>query len=340
VIRHIAYLLIIALSIPFLPCAAIAGDTLDAVRLRDEMVCGVSTGLPGFSMPNDDGEWEGLDADMCRAVAAAVLGDADKVSFVPLNSKDRFKALQTGEIDVLIRNSTWTFSRDTELDVTFVGVNYYDGQGFMVNRNLGVNSVDDLTNASICMQSGTTTEMNIKAYFKLKGMDYTLVPYNTSDQTAVGFQSGRCNVLSSDQSQLFALRHRMADPDLGVILPEVISKEPLGPAVRKDDKEWLKIVQWTLFALINAEELGVSSKNAAQLRRSNKPEIQWLLGTHGNLGDQMGLEYNWAFNAIRQVGNYGEIFERNVGSKSPLNIKRGMNALWKDGGIMYAPPIR
>lgn len=331
------FLLAFALS---LGAPAFAGDTLDAIRLRDEVVCGVSTGLLGFSMPDETGEWTGLDVDMCRAVAAAVLGDADKVSFVPLTASERFSALQTGEIDLLMRNSTWTFRRDTEMDLTFVGVNYYDGQGFLVKRNLGVKKLSDLNNASICVLEGTTTVDSLKAYFDSQKITYTPVLLATSEQTASAFESGRCNALTTDQSALFGLRKRMEDPEEAVILPQVITKEPLGAAVRSDDKEWVKIVQWTLFALLNAEELGVTSKNAAQLRRSKNQDIQWLLGTRGDLGKQIGLSYHWAFDAIRQVGNYGEIFERNVGMESALKIKRGLNALWKDGGIMYAPPIR
>lgn len=335
-----AYILFLLMGLLVLPKVGIAGETLNAIELRDEVVCGVSTGLPGFSMFDDKGEWSGLDVDMCRAVAAAVLGDADKVSYVPLSGSERFAALQTGEIDVLMRNTTWSFRRDTELDITFVGINYYDGQGFMVKRGMGVKSASDLNGASICLQDGTLTVPGTKAYFQAKKMEYTPVILPTSEQTASAFESGRCNVLSSDQSALSGLRNRMTDPDNAVILPDVISKEPLGPSVRRDDKEWLKVVQWTMFALINAEELGVTSKNAAQLRRSNKPEIQWLLGTKGDLGKQLGLSYHWAFDAIRQVGNYGEIYERNVGMGSPLKIKRGLNALWNKGGIMYAPPVR
>jgi len=336
----VVYILIALAGVLWLPRAGFAGDTLDSVRLRGEVVCGVSTGLPGFSMPDDKGEWKGLDADMCRAVASAVLGDADKVSYVPLSGSERFEALRTGEIDMLVRNSTWTFRRDTELDLTFVGVNYYDGQGFMVKRNLGAKRAAELDGSTICLQEGTLTVAGTKAFFQANNMSFTPVLLATPEQTASAFESGRCNVLSADQSALFALRNRMADPDEAVILPDVISKEPLGPAVRRDDKEWLKIVQWTLYALINAEELGVTSKNAAQLRRSSKPEIEWLLGTKGDLGKLIGLNYHWAFDAIRQVGNYGEIFERNVGMESPLKIKRGLNALWKDGGILYAPPVR
>lgn len=339
-VRLMRFLLLPLAGLILFSGISVAGDTLNAVRLRDEVVCGVSTGVPGFAMYDDNGEWSGLDVDICRAVAASVLGDADKASFVPLRSSEKFTALQTGEIDVLIRGTTWSFRRDTELDITFVGVNYYDGQGFMVKKGAGFEQISDLDGVSICVTEASLTLQCTKDFIAAKKLNNKLVVVGTLGQGAAAFESGRCDVITTDKSALAGLQSTMNNPDASVILPGVITKEPLGPIVRIDDREWVKIVQWTLFALINAEEFGVTSQNAAQLRRSKKPEIEWLLGTRGDLGKQMGLNHHWAFDAIRQVGNYGEIFDRNFGVNSPLKIKRGLNALWKDGGIMYAPPIR
>lgn len=340
VVRLMKYSVLILAGLLLLPGISAAGDTLESVRLRDEVVCGVSTGVPGFSMSDDKGEWSGLDVDICRAVAASVLGDADKASFVPLTSYERFAALQTGEIDILIRGTTWSFRRDTELGITFVGINYYDGQGFLVKKGAGFDQVSDLDRGSLCVTDGTLTLQCTKDFIKAKKMNTKLVILGTLGQAAAAFESGRCDAVTTDTSALAGLQSKMNNPNASIILPEVITKEPLGPMVRSDDREWGKIVQWTLSALINAEEFGVTSKNAAQLRRSKRPEIEFLLGTRGELGKQIGLSHHWAFDAIRQVGNYGEIFDRNLGMGSPLKIKRGLNALWKDGGIMYAPPIR
>ncbi|MBL4748702.1 MAG: amino acid ABC transporter substrate-binding protein [Magnetovibrio sp.] len=319
--------------------SAFAG-TLDDVKKRGVLSCGVSTGVPGFSSTDDKNHWAGIDVDVCRAVAAAVLGDANKVSFKPLTAKERFTALQSGEIDMLSRNTTWTHTRDTSLGLNFAGVNYYDGQGFLVQKALGVKSAKELDGASVCLQSGTTTELNLADYFSQNGMKYSSVVFDSSDQTRGGFESGRCDILTSDQSQLYAIRSKMADPSSAEVLPEVISKEPLGPVVRQGDDQWFNIVRWTLFAQINAEEMGITSANAMGMKTSTNPAIQRLLGTSGNAGAKLGLGEDWAFNAISQVGNYGEMFERNVGPKTPLGISRGLNALWNKGGLQYAPPVR
>ncbi|WP_417585956.1 amino acid ABC transporter substrate-binding protein [Nitrincola sp.] len=315
-------------------------STLDTVKNRGAVQCGVSDGLPGFSATDSNGRWQGIDADFCRAVAAAVLGDAEKVNFVSLTATERFTALQSGEIDVLSRNTTWTLTRDASLGLNFTGVTYYDGQGFLVKKDLGVSSALELDGASVCISSGTTTELNLADYFRFNGMSYEPVLYDTADQTAQGFEAGRCDILTSDQSQLYALRLQLSDPDGAIVLPEVISKEPLGPVVRQGDDVWFNIVKWTLSAQLNAEELGVTSANAEEMKTSDNPSIQRLLGTSGNMGELLQLSNDWAFNIVEQVGNYGEVFERTVGTGSPLNIDRGLNALWTDGGLQYAPPVR
>ena len=321
--------------------AVYAGVTLDAVKKKGFIQCGVNTGVPGFAGTDDKGTWKGIDVDVCRAAAAAIFGDASKVQYTPLTAKERFTALQSGEIDILSRNTTWTLTRDTSLGLNFAGVNYYDGQGFMVKKSLGVSSAKELDGASFCIQAGTTTELNLTDYFRANNMAYTPITFDTSPETAAAFDAGRCDALTSDQSQLYALRIQLKDPEGAVVLPEIISKEPLGPVVRQGDDEWFNIVRWSLYAMINAEELGVSSANIDQLAASTKdPNILRLLGQEGIKGKGMGLEDNWAVNIIKQVGNYGEIFERNVGQDSPLKIARGINALWNKGGIQYAPPIR
>ncbi|PCI40153.1 MAG: amino acid ABC transporter substrate-binding protein [Rhodospirillaceae bacterium] len=319
--------------------SAFAG-TLDDVKSRGMLSCGVSTGLPGFSELDSKGNMTGIDADVCRAVAAAVLGDATKVSFKPLTAKERFTALQSGEIDMLSRNTTWTHTRDTSLGLNFAGVNYYDGQGFMVKKDLGVKSAKDLSGATICLQAGTTTELNVSDYFREHGMKYTLVAVETSSASRSAFDSGRCDVLTSDQSQLYSLRTKMEDPNSVVVLPEIISKEPLGPVVRQGDDQWFNIVRWTLFAQINAEEMGITSANAEAAKNGTNPGKKRLMGSEGDAGSKLGLSADWAFNAISQVGNYGEMFERNVGLNTPLAIARGVNALWTKGGLQYAPPVR
>jgi len=321
--------------------SAYAG-TLQDVQARGMLSCGVSTGLPGFSELDKAGNMMGIDADVCRAVAAAVLGDASKVSFKPLTAKERFTALQSGEIDMLSRNTTWTHTRDTSLGLNFAGVNYYDGQGFMVKKALGLKSAKELGGATICLQAGTTTELNVSDYFAEHGMKYTLVAVETSAASRSAFDSGRCDVLTSDQSQLYSLRTKMDDPNSVVVLPEIISKEPLGPVVRQGDDQWFNIVRWTLYAQVNAEEMGVTSANADASKNSKNPGVKRLVGADpkNDTGAKLGLSADWSYNAIKQVGNYGEMFERNVGLKTPLAIARGKNALWTKGGLQYAPPIR
>lgn len=319
---------------------AAADGTLDNVKKRGLVQCGVSTGIPGFSNPDSKGKWRGLDADFCRAVAAATLGDASKVKFIPLTAKERFTAIQSGEIDILSRNTTWTQTRDTQLGLNFAGVNYYDGIGFLVSKSLGVKSAKELDGAAVCIQSGTTTELNVADYFRELGMKFAPVVFDTSDQTIKGFEAGRCDVLTSDQSQLYALRIKLKKPQDAVVLPEVISKEPLGPVVRQGDDQWFNIVKWTHNAMLNAEEMGVTSSNVDKMKKSSNPGIRRLLGLEGPKGQGLGLKDDWSYQVIKQVGNYGESFERNVGKGSPLKISRGINALWTKGGLQYAPPMR
>ncbi|WP_217126614.1 amino acid ABC transporter substrate-binding protein [Hydrogenophilus thiooxidans] len=318
-----------------------AGETMDAIKARGEIRCGVSDGLPGFSYTDEKGVVRGIDADFCRALAAAVFGDANKVKFTPLTAKERFTALQSGEIDVLSRNTTWTMSRDTGMGMVFpAAVVYYDGQGFLVNKKLGVKSAKELDGATVCIQAGTTTELNLADYFRANKMKYTPITYDKSDESAKGLEAGRCDVLTSDQSQLYAQRIKMANPDQYVVLPEVISKEPLGPVVRPGDHEWFSTVRWTHYAMLIAEELGVTAKNVDEMKQSSNPEVRRLLGVDADFGKAIGLPRDWAYQVIKQVGNYGESFERNVGKGSPLKIERGLNALWTQGGLQYAPPIR
>ncbi|MFB9885458.1 amino acid ABC transporter substrate-binding protein [Balneatrix alpica] len=314
--------------------------TLDSVKERGFLQCGVSTGLPGFSTPDDKGNWQGLDVDVCRAVAAAALGDASKVKYIPLNAKERFTALQSGEVDMLSRNTTWTITRDNSLGLNFAGVNYYDGQGFMVSNKLGVSSALELDGATFCIQAGTTTELNLADYFRLNNMTYQPVVFDTSDQTVQGFEAGRCDVLTSDQSQLYALRIKLADPSSASVLPEVISKEPLGPVVRQGDDVWFNLVRWSLFAQINAEEMGLTAANIDEMSNGDDPNVKRFVGKEGDFGTAMGVPADWAYQIVKQVGNYGEMFERNVGTGSPLGIARGLNALWSKGGLQYAPPLR
>ena len=314
--------------------------TLEAVKARGQLSCGVSQGLPGFSTPDDKGNWTGLDVDICRAIAAAIFNDASKIKFVPLSAKDRFTALQSGEIDVLSRNTTWTLSRDTSLGANFTGVTYYDGQGFLVKKSLKVNSALELNSASVCVQTGTTTEQNLADYFKGNNMKYEVIAFATADETIKAYESGRCDVFTSDVSQLYAERLKLANVAEHVVLPEVISKEPLGPMVRHGDDQWFDVVKWTLYAMVGAEELGMTQKNIDEIAKSDKPEIKRAVGTDGNLGEQLGLTKDWMVRIVKAVGNYGESFERNVGSGSKLGIARGLNNLWSKGGIQYAPPIR
>ncbi|PAV47826.1 amino acid ABC transporter substrate-binding protein [Pseudomonas sp. HAR-UPW-AIA-41] len=318
-----------------------AGATLDAVKKKGFVQCGISDGLPGFSYADAKGKYVGLDVDVCRAVAAAVFGDAEKVKYSPLTAKERFTALQSGEVDILSRNTTWTSSRDAAMGLNFTGVTYYDGQGFLVNKKLGVASARELDGATVCIQAGTTTELNLADYFRAHNLKFTPITYDTSDESAKSLESGRCDVLTSDQSQLYAQRIKLAAPDDYVVLPEVISKEPLGPAVRQGDEEWFDVVRWTLYAQLNAEELGVSSANVGELAKSTKnPDIARLLGVEGEYGKDLKLNKDWVVQIVKQVGNYGEIFDRNVGASSELKIERGLNALWNKGGLQYAPPVR
>ena len=317
-----------------------SAQTLKAVKDRGMLNCGANGTLAGFGLPDAQGKWTGLDVDFCRAIAAAVLNDAEKVKYVPLSAKDRFTALQSGEVDVLARNTTWTSSRDTSLGLNFTGVNYYDGQGFMVRKALKVNSALELNGASVCVQQGTTTELNLADYFSANKMQLKSVTFATANEAVKAYDAGRCDAYTTDASALYAERLRVSDPNDHIILPEIISKEPLGPAVRHGDDQWFDIVKWTLFAMMNAEELNISSKNVDEALKSTNPEIKRFVGTEGNFGEQLGLGKDWAVRIVKQVGNYGETFERNVGLGSPLKIERGLNKLWTKGGIQYAPPIR
>ena len=319
---------------------AASAQTLKTVKDRGMLSCGVSQGLPGFSSPDDKGNWTGIDVDVCRAVAAAIFNDPTKIKFVPLSAKDRFTALQSGEIDVLSRNSTWTLSRDTSLGANFTGVTYYDGQGFLVKKSLKVNSALELNSASVCVATGTTTEQNLADYFKSNNMKYEVIAFVTADETVKAFEAGRCDVFTDDVSGLYSERLKLAVPADYVVLPEVISKEPLGPMVRHGDDQWFDLVKWTLFAMIDAEELGINQKNVDEMTKSDKPELKRMLGSDGNFGESLGVTKDWVVRIVKAVGNYGESFDRNVGSGSKLAIARGLNNLWNKGGIMYAPPIR
>ena len=319
--------------------AASAG-TLDTVKSKGMLTCGVSTGVAGYSLPDDKGQWTGLDVDVCRSVATAVFGDATKVKFVALDAKNRFTALQSGEIDMLSRETTWTSSRESTLGFVFGPVVFYDGQGFMVKKKLNVSSAKDLNGASICVQQGTTTELNLADYFRTNNMKYEPVAFQSVDETIKAYDSGRCDAFTDDTSGLYAERVRLSNPDDNVILPEVISKEPLAPVVRQGDDQWFDVLRWSVYAMINAEELGVTAKNVDDMKKSDNPNIKRMLGTEGDQGKALGLSNDWAYNIIKQLGNYGDMFDRNVGEGSPLKIKRGLNALWNKGGLQYAPPIR
>ena len=320
------------------PTIASAGPTLDAVKQRGALRCGVNTGLIGFSAPDSQGKWTGIDVDFCRAVAAVVLGDANKVQFVPTNTQNRFTVLQSGEVDILSRNTTWTASRDATLGAVFAGTIFYDGQGFMVKKSANIKSATQLNGATICVQPGTTTELNLSDYFRTKKMAFRPVVVNELQQVEQAFFSGRCDVFTTDISGLAATRLKAANKDDYVILPEAISKEPLGPLVRRGDWEFFNIVKWTLFGLIEAEEYDVASTNVDKLKsESRDPPVQRLVGTSGDIGKGMGLDNDWLVRALKAVGNYGEMYQRNVG---PIGIARGVNAQWRDGGLMYAPPIR
>jgi len=330
-----------AAAVIALGVSAAGATTLEDVKARAKLMCVGNNGLAGFGIPDDQGKWTGLDVDFCRAVAAAVLGDPSAVEIIPTTAKERFTVLQSGEGDLIARNTTWTMSRDTQLGFNFAGVNFYDGQGFMVKSDLGVQSAFELDGASVCVQTGTTTELNLADFFRTNDMSYEAVVFETGDEARNAFETGRCDAFTTDSSGLAAERSVMADPSSVTILPELISKEPLGPAVRQGDDEWFNIVRWTLFALIAAEEYGVTMDNVDdQKANSENPEVRRLLGVEGELGSYISLDPEWAYRAIKAVGNYGEIFERNVGPNTPLGLSRGLNAQWKDGGLMYAPPFR
>jgi len=322
-----------------LTVAAQAG-TLDDIKKKGHVQCGVSQGLPGFSNPDEKGNWSGLDVDVCRAVAAAVFGSGDAVKFTPLSAKERFTALQSGEVDILSRNTTWTLSRDTALGLDFQGVSYYDGQGFMVRKDLGVKSAKELSGAAVCTNTGTTTELNVADYFRTNKMDYKVVAFEKADEVVAAYDAGRCDVYTTDQSGIAAQRTKLKDPSAHIILPEVISKEPLGPVTRHGDNQWGDIVRWTLNALVTAEELGVNSGNVGAGKDSKNPEIRRLVSAEGKMCANLGLDDGCFANAIKAVGNYGEVFERNVGPKTPLGLGRGLNELWNKGGILYSSPFR
>ncbi|WP_152045713.1 amino acid ABC transporter substrate-binding protein [Aureimonas psammosilenae] len=327
-------------SVVAIAASGASAATLDDVKSRGTVRCGVNTGLPGFASQNDQGQWQGLDVDYCKAVAAAVFGDVTKVQYVPLSAVQRFPALQNGEIDLLARNTTWTLSRDTALGLDFAGVNYYDGQGFMVKKELNVTSALQLSGATVCVQSGTTTELNLADYFRANNMQFNPVVIEAQNDVNAAYDSGRCDVLTTDQSGLYASRLELGKPDDNVVLPEIISKEPLAPAVRQGDSQWFDIVKWTHFALLNAEELGITQANVQEMTKSPNPEIQRMLGVGSTFGQDMGLTNDWVVKIISGVGNYSEVFERNIGAATPLGIARGQNALWTKGGLQYAPPIR
>jgi len=325
----------------FMTVASVAtAGILDDVKKKGFIQCGVNTGLAGFSAPNDKGKWEGFDVDFCRAMSAAIFGNADKVKYTPLTSKERFTALQSGEVDVLARNTTWTFTRDVKLGLEFIGSNYTDGQGFMVRKSLGVKSSKELDGAAVCIQTGTTTELNLADYFRANKMKFTSVVFERADEIRAGYDAGRCDVYTTDRSGLAAQRALLSKPNDHMVLPEVISKEPLGPVIRHGDNKWGDVARWSLYALIVAEELGITSKNADQMKKSSNPEVLRLLGVEGKQGEQLGVGADWAYNIVIQVGNYGEVYERHVGIKTPLMLERGLNQLWSKGGLLYAPPFR
>jgi general L-amino acid transport system substrate-binding protein len=322
---------------------AAQADTLSDVKAKGFVQCGVNgSNLAGFGAQDSTGSWAGLDVDLCKAIAAAVFGDATKVKYTPLSAKDRLPALQSGEIDVLARNTTWSVSRDSQLGLDFRAVNYYDGQGFMVKKELGVKSALELSGASVCVQAGTTTELNLADYFRANNMDFKPVVFEAQDEADAAYNAGRCDAYTTDASGLYSIRLKMANPDDHMVLPEIISKEPLGPAVRQNDSKWFDIVTWSHYAMVAAEEFGITQANLEEMKASANPDIKRFLGeeTGSTLGADLGLPNDWAVQIIKQVGNYGESFERNVGEGSPLKIARGLNGLWTKGGLQYAPPIR
>jgi general L-amino acid transport system substrate-binding protein len=329
-----------ATTVSLSPAAAQTRSTLDTVKARGMLNCGSNTGLAGFGQPDAQGNWTGLDVEFCRAVASAIFNDPTKVKFEPLSARDRFTSLQSGQIDVLARNSTWTLSRDTSLGLNFVAVNYYDGQGFLVKKALRVASAKELSGASICVQQGTTTELNLADFFRANRMELKSVTFATADETIKAYDAGRCDAFTTDASGLYAERIRLAKPDDHMVLPEIISKEPLGPVVRHGDDQWHDLISWTHYAMLTAEELGVTKANVDEQLKSANPDVKRLLGTEGKFGEMLGLSNDWAYRIIKNVGNYSESFERTVGQGSPLKISRGVNNLWNKGGLQYAPPVR
>jgi general L-amino acid transport system substrate-binding protein len=334
VVTTLAFAAAVAFAIPA------SAQTLNTIKTRGNLNCGANGTLGGFGLPDAQGNWTGLDVDFCRAVAAAIFNDATKVKFVALTAQNRFTALQSGDVDLLARNTTWTSARDTSLGLNFTGVNYYDGQGFLVRKALKVNSALELSDAAVCVQQGTTTELNLSDYFRANKMKLKTVTFATADEAIKAYDSGRCDAFTTDASGLYAERLRLAKSDDHIVLPEIISKEPLGPSVRHGDDQWFDIVKWTHFAMLTAEELGVTKANVDEQLKSANPDVKRLLGTEGNYGEQLGLTKDWAYRIIKLVGNYGEVFEKNVGQGSPLKIARGVNGLWTKGGLQYAPPIR
>jgi len=317
-----------------------SAQTLEAIQAKGYVQCGVTAGVPGFSAPDADNNWSGIEVDYCRALGAAIFDDADAVRFTPLTSTERFAALSSGEIDVLSRTTPWTMRRDTGLGINFAGTLFYDGQGFMVRKSDGIASAFDLSGAAVCIESGTTTELNAADFFSANGMDYNPIVFIDQDEVVKAYEDGRCDVYTTDSSALAAERTRLGNPDDHVILAEIISKEPLGPSVRQGDDVWLNIARWTLFAILNAEELGVTQANVDEMLGSNDPAIKRLLGVEGDFGAAMGLSKDWAYNIVKALGNYSEMYERHVGPDTAIGLARGVNALWTDGGIQYAPPIR
>ena len=330
-----AYATVLAFAAP-----AAWAQTLGAIKERGELICGANGTLAGFGLPDPQGNWTGFDVDFCRAIASAIFNDPTKVKFVPLTAKDRFTALQSGEVDVLSRNTTWTLSRDTSLGLDFAAVTYYDGQGFMVRKSLKVTSALELNDAAICVQQGTTTELNLADYFRANHMGLKTVTFATGDEARKAYEASRCDSYTTDSSGLHGERLKLAEPAEHIVLPEIISKEPLSPAVRHGDNQWTDIVRWTHFAMVDAEELGVTKANVDDKMKSDDPEIRRLLGVEGQYGEALGLTNDWVYRIVKRVGNYGEVFERNIGQGSPLKIVRGLNALWTKGGLQYGPPFR
>jgi general L-amino acid transport system substrate-binding protein len=338
--KRVISTLAVAAAAVALTAGAASAQTLNTVKQRGILNCGANVSLAGFGLPDAQGNWTGLDVEYCRAIAAAIFNDPTKVKFVPLTAKDRFTALQSGDVDVLVRNTTWTLSRDTSLGLNFTGMNYIDGQGFMVRKSLKVNSALELNDAAVCVQQGTTTELNLADYFRANKMRLKTVTFGSADETTKAYDAGRCDAFTTDASGLYSERLKLGKPDDHIVLPEIISKEPLGPSVRHGDDQWFDIVKWIHFAMLNTEEFGITKANLNEMLKSENPEIKRLLGVEGNFGEQLGLTKDWIVRIVKHVGNYGESFERNVGQGSPLKIARGLNGLWSKGGIQYAPPVR